>query len=165
MAFAMVAAFSLAFVSCSSDDDDDDFSIGGNKIEINGTEYSIFDAQWMGVWLDLSDPKYNTMMFEIPVMAVKRVESHTFNCQTPTMPKTGDDLASVGVFTLSISNVADKNAEGDYAYKSGTAKITSMNKSEDEITVQFNNLKMQKGSYSYTYNGIVVIPFNFDTVN
>ena len=165
MALAMLAVFSLTFVSCSSDDDSDS-SLGKKKIEINGKTYSIFDFQFMGVWLDLSDPNYNTMIFEIPVMNGDRVENHVFDCQTATMPVVGDDLADVGELTVDIGNVANSDVNDQiFTYSSGSAKIVSTNKKDDEIVVQFNHLKMVYKSYSYTYNGTVAIPFNFDTVN
>lgn len=46
-------------------------------------------------------------------------------------------------------------------YKSGSAKVVSIDKSKDDMTITFDNLKMAGGEYSYTFNGTATVYFNF----
>lgn len=46
-------------------------------------------------------------------------------------------------------------------YKSGSAKIVSIDKSKNDMTIKFDNLKMAGSEYSYTFNGTATVDFNF----
>ena len=72
MAFAMMAVFSLAFVSC--EDDDDAPSMGDGKIEVNGKQYSLSPITNEGSW----DAYDNTGDFTVAVMNADDVDYYNY---------------------------------------------------------------------------------------
>lgn len=165
MAFAMLAVCSLAFVSCGDDDDDDATpQSGGSKIEINGVKYKVGGlVEAIGSWV--RHPLGDEYSFCLLVMTLDNGDpnnQYAFTYYTPTMPKAGDVISSESNFTVTPYDVNSQINNKDFEYNSGSAKIVATNKKEWEITVQFNNLNMVYGSHSLTFNGTVVLPFNFE---
>ena len=73
--------------------------------------------------------------------------------------KSGDDFSK-----KSLELMAQDESDACYTtltYKSGSAKVVSIDKSKDDMTIKFDNLKMAGGEYSYTFNGTVTVDFNF----
>lgn len=166
MAFAMIAVFSLAFVSCGDDDDDEPTSASGSQIEINGVKHYVGGA---GIYFIGAFTTY-TSTSGIGICAInmhvndgRTDNSYTFMYRTDHEPKVGDELSQMDDFTVTPCNFYDEYENVTLAYSSGTAKITAINTSVDDgsVTIKFDHLKMVSGSKSITYNGTAVIPFNF----
>lgn len=154
MAFAMMAVFSLAFVSC--EDDDDAPSMGDGKIEVNGKQYSLSPITNEGSW----DSYDNTGDFTVAVMNADDVDYYEFEFESSEEPKVGDDFANMNLTLMPLVAAPDVDIE-EYSYSGGSAKITSTNESEDEMTVKFSNLKMKCGSNTFTFNGTATLMFDF----
>ncbi|MBO6296196.1 MAG: hypothetical protein J6M54_01590 [Prevotella sp.] len=165
MAFAMMAVFSLVFVSCS-DDDDDEPSASGSQIEINGVKHYVggegiyFIGAYTGTIYSDDD---GICTINMHVNDGRPDNGYQFMYLTGHAPRVGDDLSQMKEFTVTPFNFYDKYEEVELAYSSGSAKITAINTSVDDgaVTIRFDNLKMVSGSLSLTFNGTAVIPFNF----
>ena len=159
LAFAMMAVFSLAFVSCG-DDDEDEPSASGSQIEINGVKHYVGGE---GIYF-IGAYTSGVCDINMHVNDGRTDNSYTFMYRTDHAPKVGDELSQMDDFTVTPYNFYDEYEEVELAYSSGTAKITAINTSVDDgsITIKFDHLKMVSGSKSITYNGTAVIPFNFD---
>ncbi|MBO5602980.1 MAG: hypothetical protein J5957_10360 [Prevotella sp.] len=159
MAFAMMAIFSLAFVSCG-DDDDDEPSASGSQIEINGVKHYVGGegAYFLGAWVS------DVCAINMHVNDGRPDNAYLFMYRTNHAPKVGDDLSQMDEFTVTPYNFYDKYEEVELTFSSGSAKITAINTSVDDgsVTIKFDNLKMVSGSLSLTFNGTAVIPFNFN---
>ena len=159
MAFAMMAVFSLVFVSCS-DDDDDEPSASGSQIEINGVKHYVGGegAYFLGAWVS------DVCAINMHVNDGRPDNAYLFMYRTNHAPKVGDDLSQMDEFTVTPYNFYDKYEEVELTFSSGSAKITAINTSVDDgsVTIKFDNLKMVSGSLSLTFNGTAVIPFNFN---
>lgn len=173
MAFAMMAIFSLSLVSCGDDDDDDGGSSStNNQIEINGTKYTVSNLSG-GAWASVSinpngTPSYGAGTFNIGIGSGNSGEIYTFGWNALSEPKVGDDLTKMlsemdeDMAKLMDGFTMDDDNEVEYSYSSGSAIVRATNKSDDRITIQFNNLKMVNGNRSYTFNGTVNMSFYFD---
>ena len=163
MAFAIAAVFSLAIISCGNDDNDET-PIEGNQIEINGIKYSVLEYYVMGIgaWFETYKGVGNTILFmHIPIGSA--YGSYVFTCKSPHSPQVGDDLSKMEDFEVTRDFYVESKVEmEDYSYSSGSAKVVSTDKDKSRITIQFRNLKMVYDSYSYTFNGTVYLPFDFD---
>lgn len=172
MAFAMVAVFSLAFVSCGDDDEDDNPSTSGYKIEINGKLYEINPNQFFGVvWNKI--PVGCVIQFDTGKnMYSDDGEVYTFGfvaCDQENNydePKVGMDITKLGRRIMTddediwgkLSLTDDDDIECDYI--SGSLIVTEIDKKKETITLKFSNLKMGKGKTSYTFNGTLKLPFD-----
>ena len=75
-----------------------------------------------------------------------------------TEPKVGDDFSKK---SLKLWALDESEAVSPLTYKSGSAKVVSIDKSNDEMTIKFDNLEMASGKYSYTFNGTATVAFDF----
>lgn len=159
MAFAMMAVFSLAFISCG-DDDNDEPSASGSQIEINGVKHYVGGdgIYFIGAYTS------GICAINMHVNDGRPDNVHLFMYETDHAPKVGDELSQMNEFTVTPCNFYDKYEDVELAYNSGKAKVTAINTSVDNgsVTIKFDNLKMVSGSLSLTFNGTAVIPFNFD---
>lgn len=162
MAFAMIAVFGLAFVSC---DDDDEMSISNGEIEINGVKYKTTTEITMeGSWNEDGD---NEGSFTVAVLnnvgGTEDVWYETFYFESDKMPKEGDDFAQMSLTQSPMDDLYESIFD-DFSYVSGSAKVKSVNKSKGLMTISFNNLKTKnkKGTFTYTFNGTVSVSFNFE---
>ena len=96
---------------------------------------------------------YSTKL--VTLKTVGFINSHTDS----EKPKVGDDFSK-----KSLELWAQDESDACYTtltYKSGSAKVVSIDKSKDDMTIKFDNLKMAGGEYSYTFNGTATVDFNF----
>lgn len=160
MAFAMMAVFSLAFVSCGDDDDDEPTPASGSQLEINGVKHYVGGE---GIYF-IGAYTSGVCAINMHVNDGRTDNAYTFMYRTDHAPKVGDELSQMDEFTVTPYNFYDDYEGVELAYSSGKAKVTAINTSVDDgsVTIKFDNLKMASGSLSLTFNGTAVIPFNFD---
>ena len=170
---AFITTLSFSLTSCG-DDDDDEPSASGQQIEINGVKYNLSSYfQMYGFWTDMAElygDEYKSESFvSLPIFVDigNAIDNYFFMWKSVKEPQVGDDLTKKTDFTLTPYLDDTSVKEVDYNYSSGSAKIVSTNKSknesEQEITIQFVNLKMVHGGNSFTFNGTVTLPFTFET--
>lgn len=158
IAFAVMAVFSLTFVSCG--DDDEEPSFGFDQIEINGTKQELFSTlfSWEDMTsilgLDLDD---NYAMFGFGLM---NGDGYILSCQCPYEPKKGDVISNMKNFVVEPDITGQKKGI-KYPYVSGTAKIVDTNVSKEELTLKLENVKFEKDGKSYTFNGQITSRFSF----
>ncbi len=169
MTYALLAVFSLAFVSCG-DDDDDKPSVEFEQIEINGTKYNVLAT--VGAWTDLVsiygedmlrglygndylDQNEATFSF-----GVTNGDTYLFSWTSPYEPKRGDILSNMKNFVME-PDITGQKKNIKYSYNSGSAKIIEANVAKEEMTIQFDNLKMVNGNNSFTFKGKVTFGFSF----
>lgn len=161
IAFAMMAVFSLSFTACSSDDDDNSSS-ESNQIEINGTKYSVSEDGLMGDWIEAYEGiGITTFYIHVPISG-KFFGSYIFTCTSSHSPKVGDDFSTMEDFEVTRDFGENEVEMADYTYSSGSAKVLSLDKANMLIIIQFNNLIMVYEGHTYTFNGTVKLPFNYD---
>ena len=171
MAFAMLAVFSLALVSCGDDDDNDEPSVKGNQLVINGKSYDISFNQMGVIWSD--PPVGSVIQFDTGKngMLSDNGDIYTFGFlawdqeTSYDEPKIGMDITKFGRTVegarlydfgkLSLTDDADVECD----YVSGSLIITGIDKKEETMTLKFNNLKMANGGTSYIFNGTIKLPF------
>lgn len=151
-----VSAFTL--VGCSSDDDDDNSS--SNTIQINGKSYELdtYVVQEGSFDAEVGKGEFTVGVFN-QVGNTKDCWFYQFSYTDSTKPKVGDDFSKKA---LELMAMDDSDAwYTTLTYKSGSAKVVSIDKSKDDMTIKFDNLKMAGGEYSYTFNGTATVDFNF----
>ena len=154
-----VSAFTL--VGCSSDDDDDnDNPSSSNTIQINGKSYELdtYVVQEGSFDAEAGKGEFTVGVFN-QVGNTKDCWFYQFSYTDSTEPKVGDDFSK-----KALELMAQDDSDAWYTtltYKSGSAKVVSIDKSKDDMTIKFDNLKMAGGEYSYTFNGTATVDFNF----
>lgn len=172
MAFAMLAVFSLAFVSCGDDEDDDyEPSTKGSQLTINGKTYDISFNQMGVIWSE--PPVGSVLQFDTGKNGILSDdgEIYTFGFlswdqeATYYEPKVGMDITKFGrtvegadMYDFGKLELTDDDDKNCY-YVSGSLIITGIDKKKETMTLKFNNLKMANGKISYTFNGTVLLPF------
>lgn len=156
---ALLALMPLALISCG-DDDDDNNSSSSKTIQINGKSYEL-DSNF--VQEGSFDAEDGTGEFTVGVFNqvgnTKDAWFYQFSYTDTTEPKVGDDFSK-----KSLELMAQDESDAcltTLTYKSGSAKVVSIDKSKDDMTIKFDNLKMASGEYSYTFNGTATVDFNF----
>lgn len=154
---AVMAVFSITFVSCGNDDDEP----SENQIEINGTKYSVSLNYIMGTWIEVYEGVgVTTLHMNIPMGGF--YGTYTFTGEASHEPKIGDDLSSMKDFEVGRDFfVVNRDEMADYTYSSGSAKVISTDKANSLITIQFSNLKMVYDGNSFVFNGTVKMPFMY----
>jgi len=165
LAFAMMAVFSLAFVSCGDDDDDKPAGYKFGQININGKDYACygygFPITFTSSWED------GGLSVELPLgeLADAKKGEYDFDysigisCWGGKKPSVGTDLADYP--EIYVDYVFDEL--GDAVYESGSAVVKSI-KDDDHITIEFKNFKCKEESsiQSYTLNGTVKLDYDVD---
>ncbi len=150
----LILAGSFAFASCS--DDDDVPAMENGKVEINGKQYPLSAITREGSWSD-----YDKIgSFTLAVINGNDVDYYEFEFESNEEPKAGDDFANMNLTLMPLVAAPDVDIE-EYSYSGGSAKITSTNESEDEMTVKFSSLKMNCGGNTFTFNGTTTLMFDF----
>lgn len=158
LAAILFCSMSFALTACG-DDDDDEPSANKDGIEINGVRYSTdITIGYDGGWNKATGNGFYTMGFNYIDSDGSIVPSlFLFNFESDSKPKVGDDLTKMDLWM----------GLADDAYKviSGKATITSIDNSQNYITVKYENLKLSRRSSramswddfmdldSYTING------------
>lgn len=150
-----VSAFTLA--SCSSDDDNPSSS---NTIQINGKSYELdtYVVQEGSFDAEAGKGEFTVGVFN-QVGNTKDCWFYQFSYTDSTKPKVGDDFSKKALELMALDE--SDACYTTLTYKSGSAKIVSIDKSKDDMTIKFDNLKMAGGEYSYTFNGTATVDFNF----
>lgn len=156
---ALLALMPFALISCGSDDDDDNPS-SSNTIQINGKSYEInpYVVQEGSFDAENGEGEFSVGVFN-QVGNTKDSWFYQFSYTDSEKPKVSDDFSK-----KSLELWAQDDSDAWYTtltYKSGSAKVVSIDKSKDDMTIKFDNLKMAGGEYSYTFNGTATVNFNF----
>ena len=156
---ALLALMPFALISCGSDDDDNNSS-SSKTIQINGKSYEIDPYFVQEGSFDAEDGKgeFSVGVFN-QVGNTKDSWFYQFSYMDSEKPKVGDDFSK-----KSLELMAQDDSDACYTtltYKSGSAKVVSIDKSKDNMTIKFDNLKMAGGEYSYTFTGTATVDFNF----
>ena len=153
----MVALFATLTFTITSCGDDDEPS-AGNLIEINGKKWAVKNDALvpMGYWFESLN--YG-LAFWVVNTPDDNGQSYMFACGDCAYPKKGDDFAKIGELTVELTN-SSKNVV--YSYESGSAKILATDQNNEKMTIQYDNLKITNGGSSYTFNGTITIPWNFE---
>ena len=156
---ALLALMPFALISCGSDDDDDNPS-SSNTIQINGKSYELdtYVVQEGSFDAEAGKGEFTVGVFN-QVGNTKDCWFYQFSYTDSTEPKVGDDFSK-----KALELMAQDESDACYTtltYKSGSAKVVSIDKSKDDMTIKFDNLKMAGGEYSYTFNGTATVDFNF----
>ena len=170
----MMVVFSIAFTSCGNDDEDDDFVKNGSQIEINGKKHNVFDTSLL--WCDMVALYGETMMkglygdnyleqnTAMCSIDTSNGDSYLFSWVSPYEPKKGDVISKMKDFVMEPDIIGQKK-DIEYSYGGGTAKIIDTNVSKEEMTIQFDNLKMVKGSDSFSFTGQLTFPFDYSELH
>ena len=161
--FLMLALLTLmpfALSSCGGDDDSANNPPSSNTIQINGKSFEIDANVVQEGSFDAEDGKgeFTVSVFN-QVGNTKDCWFYQFSYIDSSEPKIGDDFSK-----KSLELMAQDESDACYTtltYKSGSAKVVSIDKSKDDMTIKFDNLKMAGGEYSYTFNGTATVDFNF----
>lgn len=156
---ALLALMPFALISCGSDDDDDN-PFSSNTIQINGKNYELntYVVQEGSFDAEAGKGEFTVGVFN-QVSNTKDCWYYQFSYTDSTKPKVGDDFSKK---SLELMALDDSDAcYTTLTYKSGSAKVVSIDKSKDDMTIKFDNLKMAGGEYSYTFNGTATVYFNF----
>lgn len=146
----------LSFSSCSKDDDDN--GGGQDTIDINGIKYKLGAATLMGIWDEDSRSGEFTVSINDAVDGVTYINYYKFDFKNPSCPKIGDDFSKMSLTLYA----GDKNSDfydEPLNYVSGSAKVVGMNKAESEITIKFDQLKMNRANTTYIFTGTVTLLF------
>lgn len=164
MAFAMMAVFSLAFVSCRDDDDDELGIFKYGIININGKDYACYGYDMIAT--DESSWRDGTLSIWIPLGELADAKKGEFDydyligidCFGGNKPSVGTNLADYPEIYVSI--MLDESSGTDY--ESGSAVVKSV-KDDDYITIEFKNFKCGESSaQSFTVNGTVKLLYDVD---
>lgn len=152
---ALFAALPFALTSCG-DDDDDEGSSSAKYIQINGKSYEIDPYITMEGYLDENENEgtFTVSVFE-QVGSTKDCIYYTFYYTDTKRPAVGDDFSKK---SLKLESVEDLST---LSYKSGSAKVVSVDKEKGIINIKFDNLKMENSEYSYTFKGTAPVDFNY----
>ncbi len=164
MAFAMMAVFSLAFVSCRDDDDDELGIFKYGIININGKDYACYGYDMIAT--NESSWRDGTLSILIPLGELADAKKGEYDydymigieCNGGNKPSVGTDLANYSEINVTII----LNEVGSAVYESGSAVVKSI-KDDDYITIEFKNFKCKtSSSQSYTFNGNVKLDYDVD---
>lgn len=161
MAFAMMAVFSLTFVSCGDNDEEKDKY---GLININGENYLCWDynspfslySRWTNGNLIICFPFFPMVKFgdETRYPYVYYIECNGIN-----KPVKDINLADYPNINIKISLNADLYLFA--VYESGSAIVKSVS-DDDHITMEFKNFKCKTESNSYTLNGTIKLRYDVE---
>lgn len=145
----------LVFSSCSKNEENES---GQDTIDINGTKYSLGVTTLMGIWSEESKSGDFTISINYEKNGTTLVYYYKFEFENSTCPKVGDDLSKMPLLLYA----GDDNGslyKNPLNYVSGSAKVVGLNKAESEMTIKFDQLKMNRGDTNYTFTGTVTVLF------
>ena len=141
---ALLALMPFALISCGSDDDDDNPS-SSNTIQINGKSYEInpYVVQEGSFDAENGEGEFSVGVFN-QVGNTKDSWFYQFSYTDSEKPKVGDDFSK-----KSLELWAQDESDACYTtltYKSGSAKVVSIDKSKDDMTSNSTTSKWQVAS-------------------
>lgn len=156
---ALLAVLSFSLVSCSEDDNPS----SGSTIEINGTEYEVSKfVEMTGSWEKDQNSGDFTISVDRDYYGTIVVDYYTFNFTNNVCPTVGDDISEMNLVLTPLTNDSDDPLwDNSYTYVSGHAIVTKTAPDKSELTVRFENLRMNKDGKAYTFNGTVALAFFF----
>lgn len=167
-AILLAASCGLFFSSCCKDDDEK--ASRRDHVEVNGKSYIIVPNFYGGcTW----DEDAEEGAFCVPILRIMGKTTdclfYEFQFESSRIPQVGDDFSKMSLALdcfdnpkdLSRYKYYDYDDDSEYEYVSGTAVVTEVDKSENDMTIKFNNLIFECGVSSYTFNGEVTIKFDF----
>ena len=161
---AMLLMTCMSFVACGGNDEEETISPGGvsDVININGTDYRMSrEVTWEGEW------KNGKGTFYVPVLDrvgnADDVLLYQFKFKSSAQPKVGDEFSKMALTLVPLDNNGyNYMLDGELPYISGTAKVVSLDNSENyTITVAFDHLTMGNSKATYVFNGTTWLDFNF----
>ena len=168
MMLAMMVA-ALSFIACGGDDEEDDVfepSVKGSLLVINGKTYNVsFDYQVGVIW---SDPPVGSIIQfgtgKDGLVNYDKIYTFGFVAWDGSYiePRVGLDISKIkyslnGEPLWNFTLTDDDDNECDYV--SGSLVITAIDKTQESMTLKFNDLKMSNGRISHTFNGTIKLPF------
>lgn len=168
----LVAVSTFSLTACG-DDEEEETKLEIDKIEINGSKYVVWLSSFY--WIDIVEIYDGDIKTVIDYFGddylneneagfnfqVGEGDFYEFSWTSPYEPKRGDVISNMKNFTLGTDIIGQKKEDIEYTYSSGSAKIVDTNVSKEEITIQFDNLKMVYGSKSFTFNGRITFGYVF----
>ena len=164
MAFAMVAVFSLTFISCGDDDEDGAESFKFGQININGKDYACYGYGMPITYSSSWENRTLSILLPLGELADAKKGEYDYDymvsieCDGGNKATTGTNLADYSNISIMIT----LNGGGYAVYESGSAVVKSVS-DDDHITVEFKNFKCKASSTSsYTLNGSVKLDYDVD---
>ena len=165
MAFAMMAVFSLALVSCGGNDDDGPTNYKYGQININGKDYACYGYDMPFTYESLWEDEFLLITLPIDNLADAQKGEYELSsrididCFGGSKPSVGTNLAD---YPQIETVIVDEGVSA--AYESGSAIVKSV-KEDDYITIEFKNFKCKakaNSTQSYTFNGTVKLSYNVE---
>lgn len=162
MAFAMMAVFSLTFVSCGNDDEPGSYMY--DQININGKNYASYGYNMPITYISSWEDGELSILLTLGELSDAANEEFDYDymieidCEGGNKPSVGTNLADYPEIDILIM------LDGyEYAtYTSGDAIVKSV-KNDDHITIEFKDFKcIDRSSKSYTFNGTVKLSYDVD---
>ena len=148
------AALGFTLSSCSNDDDD---ALSNWSIKINGEVKQLSTLVTMkGEWDSYNDEGH----FAVAIDDDHSVWYYVFHYENNDYPKVGDNFAKMNL-KLQPLDGTDIPLNLYLDYQSGSVTVKSVDKANDRIVVEFSNLKLSKRDYSYVFDGVVPVSFDF----
>lgn len=147
----LVFLFSLSFTSCSNDDEPENGSL--EYVEINGKLYPV--SPWVGI---LGGDGGFTLAVDVEHNGITDVEYFHFEYDGGN-PQEGEDLAERGLKSSSGRSMME---ECNYTVKSGKAIVVKTDENSSDLTIRFENLIMEYGGETITFNGTATFMFDFE---
>ncbi len=163
MAFALLAVFSLAFISCSKDNDNGEinFKQDYDILQINGEKYACYGYRCFITYSSDWDLSTHSGTIRLPCGKLSDAKKGEYDYDFwYSIYLEGNQDLKKGSKLENFSPVF----EGDYDmgdYISGSATITDK-KDDVYITVRFDSFKFSDGSQSYTLDGTVQLDLDED---
>ena len=166
MAFAMMAVFSLTFVSCSDDDDEPNSKQLYDVLQINGVNYACYGYRCPVTYTTDWDLSTHSGTISLPCgrLADAQQGEYDFDYMYSINLNGSQDLkkgSKLEDFSPEFTAVDDDYVGGSLAYISGSATITDK-KNDTYITVKFENFQFSNGTETYTLNGSVQLDLDED---
>lgn len=166
---SLMTAICIVFVSCGDDDDDVEPLVNETQLVINGKTYNVpFNNQIGVIW---STPPVGSVIQFCTEKKGKLNYDDIYTFGFPAgdgenywEPKIGMDISKLEwcfMGDIIHSFTLTDNDDRDCDYISGSLIIAEINKSQESITLKFNDLKMGNGKVSYTFNGKIKLPLDF----
>ncbi len=143
--------FSLSFTSCSNDDEPENGSL--EYVEINGELYPV--SPWVAM---LGGDGGFTLAVDVEHNGIIDVEYFYFEYDGGN-PQEGENLAERDLKSSSGRGMME---ECNYTVKSGKAIVVKTDESSSHLTIRFENLIMEYGSETITFNGTATFLFDFE---
>lgn len=166
MAFAIMAVFSLACVSCGDDDDEPNSMQLYDVLQINGVNYACYGYRCLVTYTSDWDLSTHSGTINLPCGKLADAQKgeydydymYSINLNGSQDLKKGSELED---FSPKLMAVDDNYVGIGLVYTRGSATITDK-KDDTYITVKFENFTFSDGTETYILNGTVQLLLDED---